>query len=126
MHAAPTIAPATPPATTAPQHMRALERANQVRLARAALKRAVASGKISVAELVLESPWEVESMTISELLRSQSRWGRTRARKFLSRLGLSENKPVGSLTQRQRRLLSADLDAKRARGNGHRELVATV
>jgi hypothetical protein len=106
--------------------MQALERANQVRLARAALKRAVASGKVTVAGLVLECPWEVESMTISELLRSQSRWGRTRARKFLSGLGLTENKPVGSLTQRQRRLLAAALDAKLARRNGHRELVATA
>jgi hypothetical protein len=126
MHAAPTIAPATSPATPTPQHMRALARANQVRLARAALKRAVARGEISVAELILDSPWEAESMTISELLRSQSRWGRKRARKFLSRLGLTENKPVGTLTQRQRRLLAAALEAKLARRNGSRELIAAA
>ena len=30
-----------------------------------------------------ECPWETESMTIAELLTSQRRWGRTRARKFL-------------------------------------------
>jgi hypothetical protein len=90
------------------------------------LKRAVAAGRITVAELVLDSPWEAESMTISELLRSQRRWGRTRARKFLSSLNLSENKPVGTLTQRQRRLLAAALDAKGARQNGHSPLPAAA
>ena len=34
-------------------------------------------------------------MTIAELLTSQRRWGRTRARKFLLPLSLSENKQLG-------------------------------
>ena len=67
------------------QHMRALERANSVRLARAELKRAVARGDLDPAEVVRDCPWQTESMTISELLTSQRRWGRTRARKFLCR-----------------------------------------
>lgn len=95
-----------------PQHMQALARANRVRLARAALKRAVGAGKRPVAEIVLESPWEAESMSISELLSAQRRWGRTRSRKFLGELALSENKRIGTLTHRQRLLLSAALDAK--------------
>ena len=37
----------------APQHMRALAQANRVRLARAELKRQVAEGETSVAEVVL-------------------------------------------------------------------------
>ena len=63
--------------------MRALERANRVRLARAELKRAIARGDRDAAEVVRDCPWETESMTIAELLTSQRRWGRTRARKFL-------------------------------------------
>ena len=51
-------------------------------------------------------------MTISELLTSQRRWGRTRARKFLSPLSLNENKRLGTLTARQRNLLSAELAAR--------------
>ena len=51
-----------------PQHMQALARANEVRLARAALKRQVAAGSRDVIEVVLDVPWEAESMTISELL----------------------------------------------------------
>lgn len=99
----------------APQHMRALERANSVRLARAELKRAIARGDRDAAEVVSECPWETESMTIAELLTSQRRWGRTRARKFLMPLSLNENKQLGTLTPRQRRLLSTEL-ASRTRG----------
>ena len=97
-------------ATTAPgpQHMRALARANEVRLARAGLKRRIAHGEISVAEVVLHSPWEAESMTIADLLMSQRRWGATRCRKLLQAIPMSENKSVGSMTERQRRAL-ADL-----------------
>jgi hypothetical protein len=94
--------------TPAPQHMRALARANEVRLARAELKRRVSHGEVSVAEVVLTSPWEAESMTISDLLMSQRRWGSTRCRKLLQAIPVSENKTVGSMTERQRRAL-ADL-----------------
>ncbi len=99
-----------PEATTAPapQHMRALARANEVRLARAELKRRIGHGEVSVAEIVLRSPWEADSMTISDLLMSQRRWGSTRCRKLLQAVPMSENKTVGSMTERQRRAL-ADL-----------------
>lgn len=107
MEAASTIAPAP-----LPQHMRALAEANRVRLARAALKRAVEAGDVDTAEVVRECPWEAETMTIGELLRSQRRWGRTRTRKFLSVLHLNENRELGRLTLRQRSLLAATLDNK--------------
>jgi hypothetical protein len=93
--------------TPAPQHMRALARANEVRLARAELKRRIAHGEVTVAEVVLAAPWEAESMTISDLLMSQRRWGSTRCRKLLQGIPMSENKTVGSMTERQRRALAA-------------------
>jgi hypothetical protein len=94
----------------APQHMRALEQANRVRLARAELKRLVAEGETSVADVVLSCPWEAESMAIADLLMSQHRWGRTRCRRFLSTIPMSETKTVGSMTDRQRRALAAQLN----------------
>ena len=90
----------------APQHMQALAQANKVRLARAELKRQVADGELSVADVVLECPWEAESMTISDLLMSQHRWGRTRCRRFLSSIPMSETKTIGTMTERQRRALA--------------------
>lgn len=102
----------TPRSPQAPQHMQALEHANRVRLARAELKREIARGDTSAADVIRECPWETESMTLAELLTSQRRWGRTRARKFLLALAMSENKRLGTLTQRQRHLLSNELEAK--------------
>jgi hypothetical protein len=100
---------------SAPQHMQALAHANRVRLARASLKRAIGSNQMDVTEVVRSCPWEVETMTIGELLRSQRRWGRTRVRKFLSSLALNENRELGRLTERQRTVLAAELSAKHDR-----------
>ncbi len=90
-----------------PQYMRALERANKVRLARADLKRRIATGELEAAEVILQCPWEAQSMTIADLLMSQRRWGASRARKLLTQLQLSETKTLGSLTDRQRGTLAA-------------------
>lgn len=113
MNATATIAPAMTPAGTAaaagaagPQYMRALERANKVRLARADLKRRVATGETSVGEIVLQCPWEAERMTVADLLMSQRRWGVSRCRKFLAQIPMSETKTVGTMTDRQRRTLA--------------------
>ena len=51
-------------------------------------------------------------MTVGELLRSQRRWGRTRARKFLFPMSLNENRELGRLTTRQRRVLVSELESK--------------
>ena len=93
----------------APQHMRALAQANRVRLARAELKRQVADGETTVADIVLDCPWEAESMAIADLLLSQHRWGRTRCRRFLASIPMSETKTVGSMTARQRNALAGML-----------------
>ena len=92
--------------------MQALARANRVRLARAELKRSIARGDVDAADIVRECPWETESMTLAELLTSQRRWGRTRARKFLIGLALNENKRLGTLTTRQRSLLASELSSR--------------
>jgi hypothetical protein len=94
---------------TASQHMRALERANRVRLARAELKRRVATGELDAAAVILDCPWEAHSMAVADLLMSQRRWGQTRCRKFLAQIPMSETKTVGSMTDRQRRTLAAML-----------------
>ena len=107
MEAATSAAPAA-----VPQHIRALEHANRVRLARAALKRSVRAGEIRADQVVQDCPWEAQTMTVSELLRSQTRWGRTRTRKFLVPLALNENRTLGRLTLRQREALAGALREK--------------
>jgi len=109
-----TIAPASTTGSVVhkPQHMQALARANRVRLARAELKRSIGRGEVDVMDVIRDCPWETESMTLAELLTSQRRWGRTRARKLLQTLALSENKRLGTLTPRQRALLSSALGSR--------------
>lgn len=105
-------APATMP--HAPQHLQALARANAIRQARATLKRQVAAGGLSVAEVVLGDPLEARTMPLAELLISQRRWGLTRCRRFLQAIPMSETKTVGTLTDRQRAAVAHRLSAQGA------------
>ncbi len=94
------------------QHLKALEHANRVRLARAELKRRVNAGALNVAEVILSCPWEAHRMEISDLLTSQKRWGRERCRRLLTPVGIPENKHIGTLTERQRIALTNGLAAR--------------
>ena len=100
-----------PTTSPGPQHLQALQRANRVRLARAELKRRISEGEVTAAEVILTAPWEAGSMAIGDVLMSQRRWGGTRCRKFLAMFRISETKTIGSLTERQRRALAAQLSA---------------
>ena len=97
--------------TPEPQRLQALERANEIRLARAGLKRRIAVGEVSAAQVLLNRPAEVLSWPVGELLISQRRWGNTRCRKFLSRNQIAETRLIGALTDRQRQLLATALQA---------------
>jgi hypothetical protein len=82
------------------------------------MKRKIAAGELPAAEVVLSCPWQAHSMSISDLLMSQKRWGRTRCRRLLVSLSVPENKQVGTLTERQRLALAAVLTAKNAPSSG--------
>ncbi len=97
--------------TDGPQRMRALERAHEVRLARAELKRRIAHGQVAAADVILACPWEASTWSVGDLLLSQRRWGSTRCRKFLMRNQINEKKQIGDLTDRQRRLLAKQLES---------------
>jgi hypothetical protein len=93
------------------QCMRALQRANEVRVARAALKRRVTEGEVNAAEVILSCASEIEGMAVGELLISQRGWGQSRSRRLLTAVPLSERKTLGTMTDRQRRALAALLAA---------------
>lgn len=95
-----------------PQRMRALERANEVRLARARLKREIADGYMTAAQVILELPPAAANWSVRELLMSQRRWGSIRSRKLLAELQIGELRAIGALTERQRRLLAGQLAAE--------------
>jgi hypothetical protein len=91
----------------APQHLLALDRANRVRVARAALKRRLRSGELPAAEAILRCAHETDTMTVAEVLVNQRGWGPTRSRRMLRSASLAERKTLGSLTERQRVMLAA-------------------
>ena len=93
------------------QRREALQQANLVREARAKLKGRIASGELSAADVVVSSRWELNSMPIGKLLASQRGWGKGRCSEFLTRMQIREAKPIGSMTERQRALVSAALGA---------------
>jgi hypothetical protein len=95
--------------TADPQREEALKKANQVRLARAELKRQIAVGDVSAAEVILYAPSEAANWSVCDVLRSQRRWGDTRCLKFLRTNEIPERKPIGKLTDRQRKLIAEQL-----------------
>jgi hypothetical protein len=103
-----------------PQRQNALQRANEIRLARADLKRRITGGEVSAAGVILEPPEEAETWPIGEVLMSQWGWGTTRMRKVLNRARIVETKPVGMLTDRQRRELASMLGTRTTAGEGER------
>jgi hypothetical protein len=95
-----------------PQRVRALERANHVRSARAKVKRRIASGDLTAAEVILSHRWEIDTMPITEILSSQRQWGSGRSHQFLLGATMRENKQIGSMTERQRIAMAALLTAQ--------------
>jgi Spy/CpxP family protein refolding chaperone len=93
------------------QRREALQQANLVREARAKLKGRIASGELSAADVVVSSRWELNSMPIEKLLASQRGWGKGRCSEFLTRMQIRETKTIGSMTERQRALVSAVLNS---------------
>jgi hypothetical protein len=103
------------------QRVEALARANQVRQARAELKRRIAVGHVSAAEVVVVPRWEIEGMRVADVLMSQRQWGRVRCRKLLVAIGLDGRKPIGAMTERQRGVLAEAIAAEtRASASGCR------
>ena len=90
-----------------PQHLKALESANRIRLNRARIKRDIGSGKVKVPD-VLEHP-DLATATLGELLAAQDRWGPKRVARFLNALDLTVAKRIGSLTERQRDVIGKAL-----------------
>ncbi|MGZ4230809.1 MAG: hypothetical protein ACXVVQ_05215 [Solirubrobacteraceae bacterium] len=92
-----------------PLRLAALELANDARNGRAELKRQIAAGVVSVADVLIDPPPVAAGSSVSALLVSQRGWGRIKSRRFLSSNDVSETRKLGELSQRQRELLAADL-----------------
>jgi S13-like H2TH domain len=89
------------------QRLRALAKANEVRVVRARLKRWVAAGRIELARVVDEPPSCVQTAKVRELLLVVPGIGPARADRVLARCRIAHAKTVAGLSDRQRAELVA-------------------
>jgi hypothetical protein len=95
------------------QRQQALAHANRIRHARAELKQRIAHGEVSAAEAILVHPREIDGMLVADVLTSQRHWGDMSCRRMLTAMRVHERKTIGSMSDRQRRVLAARLRAHR-------------
>jgi hypothetical protein len=92
---------------TTEQSMDALQRANQIRLTRAARwgDRGRRQDREYMAGLLVELPEDLYTMTAFEFVRHINQMGRSRVIRMLFRVGISERTQLSRLTDRQRSAL---------------------
>lgn len=82
--------------------MRALSRANEIRSARAQLKRDLKAGKAKIETLLLDPPEYVMSAKAFDMILAVPKYGRVKANKILGYCRISPSKTIGGLSERQR------------------------
>ena len=84
------------------QRMDALARANEVRSARAQLKRDLKAGRSSIHSLLLHPPEYLETAKVFDMLLAVPKYGRVKVNKMLLACRISPSKTIGGLSERQR------------------------
>ena len=109
LYSPPPMAPASVDTTSAAvpersreQRMKALRRANEIRSARAQLKRDLKGGKVKIEKLLLDPPDYVLSAKAFDMILAVPKYGRVKANKILTQCRISPSKTIGGLSARQR------------------------
>ncbi|MGO8907318.1 MAG: integration host factor, actinobacterial type [Solirubrobacteraceae bacterium] len=84
------------------QRMDALERANEIRIKRAQLKRDLKAGRVSIHSVLLNPPEYVETAKVFDMLLAVPKYGRVKVNRVLARCQISPSKTIGGLSERQR------------------------
>ena len=90
------------PGRSREQRLRALEQANEVRTARAKLKKELASGKIELVQILADPPACVRTARIRDVLLVVPKIGSVRAGRILTQCRIAHSRTLGGLTDRQR------------------------
>lgn len=84
------------------QRMEALRRANEIRSARAQLKRDLKSGRVNMRDVIAEPPDYVLTAKVYDMLLAVPKYGKVKATRFINHCRISQGKTVGGLSERQR------------------------
>jgi len=87
------------------QRMDALKRANDIRTARAQLKRDLKGGRTTIQELLSSPPEYVMTAKVFDMLLAVPKYGRVKANRVLNQCRISPAKTIGGLSERQRKEL---------------------
>jgi hypothetical protein len=93
---------AVAPERSIAQRMTALAHANEIRTDRAALKRDLKAGRVSVVSVLTDPPACAETMKVIDLLLALRGVGRVKAQTVLRLCKVSPSKTLGGMTARQR------------------------
>jgi hypothetical protein len=90
------------PTRSLDQRMEALQRANDVRVKRAKLKKDLKTGRVRVEEVLSDPPEYVGTAKVFDMLMAVPKFGRVKAARFLNQCRISQAKTVAGLSDRQR------------------------
>ncbi len=102
--------PATPvkssslaaPERSLDQRMEALKRANDIRTARAKLKKDLKANRAGIHTILLDPPEYVMTAKVFDMLLAVPKYGRVKANRILNQCRISPSKTIGGLSERQR------------------------
>ena len=102
---------ANPPSLTPEQRKAALEKAGQVRAARAELKEKLKMGSVTLADVLKQADTDevVGKLKVISLLESLPGVGKVKARRLMEDIGISESRRVKGLGPQQRQSLLEQL-----------------
>lgn len=90
------------PSRSLDQRMEALTRANEIRVARAQLKRDLKQRRVRIEQVIANPPDYVLTAKVYDMLVAVPRLGRVKVGRLLTQCRISQSKTVGGLSERQR------------------------
>jgi hypothetical protein len=91
------------------QRMEALRRANDIRTARAKLKKDLKASRASINAILLDPPEYVMTAKVFDMLLAVPKYGRVKTNRILNQCRISPSKTIGGLSERQRTELVSQL-----------------
>jgi S13-like H2TH domain len=82
--------------------MEALRRANDIRTARAKLKKDLKAGRKSIQAILQDPPEYVLTAKVFDMLLAVPKYGRVKVNRILNQCRISPSKTIGGLSERQR------------------------
>src|SRR6478609_10577227 len=99
----------TAPERSLDQRMEALKRANDIRTARAKLKKDLKANRASIHAILLDPPEYVLTAKVFDMLLAVPKYGRVKTNRILNQCRISPSKTIGGLSERQRAELVSQL-----------------